>query len=148
MFHELFISQIEFAQLAHVIGEILLHREKFGVAGQACINGITAAVNDASVRQCNSYQTDMQEISRHLVGDMFAPGAEFLNSRQIGFANRCRLFRGYAANIFRISHRLAGCIAQLRRDLLHIIQFTGAMNIGMRRQNLFQQCRARTRNKK
>ena len=84
MRHQRLVGAVEAAQFRLVVAECLLAGEQLGVAGQAGVHRVAAAMDDARVRQDQPDQPGIEEVGRHLVHHMPAALRQRLDPGKIG----------------------------------------------------------------
>ena len=75
MRHQRLIGATVASEFPLIIGEGLLPREKRREAGQACVDGIAAAMEDARVGKDEADEATAQEVRRHLSTTRGRPAA-------------------------------------------------------------------------
>ena len=92
--HERLIGAVEAPELGLIVGESLLAGEQFRVAGEAGVDGIAPAVDDARVRQDEPDHARKQEVRGHLVDHVPPSGRHRLDEGEIGLAERLSCVAG------------------------------------------------------
>ena len=142
MRHQPFIAPVIAAELGLVVGEIELAREQLGVAGEAGIERVAPAMDDPGVGQDQPDEAEIEEIGRHLVDDAVGGRHQCCEIGEIMLADlgqalgRQRLEEGWVG----IRPALAGRV--VAGEVAHQIGLAGALDLGMRGQDLLDQRRA------
>ena len=145
MAHQVEIGAVVAGDILGAVGELLPLREQLLEVAEAAGHRLAPGVDDLRVRQHQVDQADVAEIVRHLVDEERLAGAVDLGVRQIGLAQLAGVLgrqvreRGGIAGIV-----MVGVAAlQAQHDALDIRQLLGALDLGMRGQDLFEQGGAR-----
>src|SRR5256885_13523709 len=148
MLHERNVIAIVKPQLPQVVAEFLAADEELLIAGKAAGERVTPHVNDRRVWKHQVDETDMAEVSKHLIDEVgSAQRSVRLSTRQVTRGARLDPPLIERSNRLRVVQPLgATTIApQLERDCGDVRQLVRAFDLRVAGQHLLEQGRSRAR---
>ena len=145
MLHQGSVVPVIAAKLGEIVGVGLLAGEMHREARHAGVDGIAHGMNDGRVRQRQMDQAGEDEISRHFIGNARCVRRPLPEPIAILRAERPKMLRRHVRNHLGKRQRARQRIAEAAGGLVEQVEFAGAKDLRMARQDLLDQRRARAR---
>src|ERR1700733_14173260 len=139
--HQLQISTVVTCDVIDAVGEFLAAGKQLLQIAETARHRLTPRVDDACVRQHQVNQSQVPEVVRHLVDEKGQTGAVDPGSGEIALAELQKVLRLHLCQYSRIARisRIGVEAAKIPDDVLDVGEFLSALDLGVRRQNLFKQ---------